>query len=393
MKVVIVNKFLYNRGGDCVAALSLYDLLIKNGHQAALFGVQHEENIKTEWNNYYPSSISVNGGINSIKSAFRLFYSDEVIRNFNKLIDDFQPDIIHVHNIHSYLSPVINKTAKKRGIKVIWTLHDYKLICPAYSCLNKNEVCTQCYSNKFNVVSNKCMKGSLLKSVLAWSESVYWNRSKLNALTDSFISPSSFLAGEMIKNGFPEQKMHVLHNFMLNKIDSVETEKENYYCYVGRISPEKGLEVLLKAAKNINYPLYIVGDGDLMDQYKKEYPEKHIRFLGKKTLAETHEIIKKARFIVVPSIWFENNPFSIIESLSYGTPVLGSKKGGIPELIEENENGFLFESGNSDELQKLIRKMLDDQIRFNYLKIAETAQNKFSSDTFYKQLINIYEQL
>ncbi len=228
MKVVIVNKFLYNRGGDCVAALSLYDLLIKNGHQAALFGVQHEENIKTEWNNYYPSSISVNGGINSIKSAFRLFYSDEVIRNFNKLIDDFQPDIIHVHNIHSYLSPVINKTAKKRGIKVVWTLHDYKLICPAYSCLNKNEVCTQCYSNKFNVVSNKCMKSSLLKSVLAWSESVYWNKSKLNALTDSFISPSSFLAGEMIKNGFPEQKMHVLHNFMLNKIDSVETEKENY---------------------------------------------------------------------------------------------------------------------------------------------------------------------
>jgi glycosyltransferase involved in cell wall biosynthesis len=196
----------------------------------------------------------------------------------------------------------------------------------------------------------------------------------------------------MVEGGFSADQIEVLHNFLPKEL-SITTEKGDYYCYAGRISEEKGVEMLLEAAGQVTYPLKIIGGGPLLNTYRKKYTQKHIEFLGHINPEKLYPIVRNARFLVIPSVCYENNPYSVIEALCMGTPALGSRIGGIPELIREGENGFLFEAGNVAEL----REKLHDGFRFftntyNFRKIAEQAQNKFGSETFYNKLIKIYDR-
>lgn len=235
------------------------------------------------------------------------------------------------------------------------------------------------------------MKNNLFASFLAWAETIYWNRSKLEHVTHTFISPSYFLKQKMIVSGYPAEKISVLPNFMHTNPDSA-TAKSNYYCYVGRISKEKGINILLEVAQSLPFPLKIIGDGELLKQYQDRYKMPHIEFMGHLPTEQTLDIVRKARFLVIPSVWYENNPFSIIESLCSGTPVLGADIGGIPELIDEGQNGFLFEPGNLKALKSQIIKSYNFFTEhYNYHEIALNAQNKFSKETFYKHLIDLYE--
>ncbi|MDL2256307.1 glycosyltransferase [Parabacteroides sp. OttesenSCG-928-G06] len=392
-KILIINKFYYQRGGDCTATLALEKLLMDEGHEVAIFSSQHPKNLPSKWEKYFPSEIDLSSSsIKNILSALtRPFYSREVKRRFLRLINDFQPDVIHAHNIHSYLSPYIVELAAKKGIKVVWTLHDYKLICPAYTCLRSGKPCELCFTHKRNVVRHKCIKNSLSASIIAYLEAIVWNRKKLEKLTKTFISPSHFLKSKMIAAGYRAEKVEVLHNFMQPERLQPCLPKGDYYCYVGRLSPEKGVDILLKAAESLPYPLYIIGGGSEFERLKKEYAQENIHFLGHQPPERVIEIVQKARLMVIPSIWYENNPFSVIESLCAGTPVLGANIGGIPELIEIGKNGFLFTPGNIEELRE---KINDTFLTFNdsypFQDIADRAREKFSANMFYKQICNIY---
>ena len=395
MRVLLVNKFYYLRGGDCTAVFAIEHLLRGKGHEVAVFSMQYPDNLESDRERYFPSAVDFSGsGISGKFAAFkRLFHDPEVARKFKCLLADFQPDVIHFHNIHSYLSPLVVEIAHQKGIRTVWTLHDYKLVCPTYTYLRNGEVCEACYKRKFHVVRHKCMKNSYPASILAYLEARYWNRGKLSHVTNTFISPSRFLKTKMTEAGYPPEQIEVLPNFMLQK-PAIEKEKGDYYCYVGRISFEKGIESLLKAAEKLPYPLKIIGGGPLLDDYRKKYSMNHIHFLGHLPQDMLYPVVGKARFLALPSIWYENNPFSIIEALCMGTPVLGARIGGIPELITEGENGFLFTSGNETDLQEKINIFFSgDGRRFDYEKISSEAYNKFSPDTFYNKLINIYCQL
>jgi glycosyltransferase involved in cell wall biosynthesis len=391
-KIVLVNKFYYNRGGDCVALLNTQQLLRAKGHEVAVFSMQYDLNLPSEWERYFPTEInfSTRNPFAIIRTVARLFKPKDVAKKFNLLLNDFKPDVVHLHNIHSYISPVVAEIAHQKGIRVVWTLHDYKLICPAYSCLRKGTPCEYCFTNKATILQNKCLKNSYIASFFGWLEALYWNRKKLTKTTDRFISPSRFLKTKMTVAGFPEDKIIVIPNFMPQIINSAISKKD-YYCYVGRISEEKGIDTLLKAASALPYLLKVIGDGPLLDTLRTKYNHENIEFLGYLQSEQVFEIVKHARFMVLPSIWYENNPFSIIEALCMGTPVLGARIGGIPELIEENVNGFLFTPKNITELTEKI------ELCFRYFhegyyfgKIAEQAQNKFSSESFYNKIIEIY---
>ena len=186
MKILIVNKFYYPRGGDCICAITLERLLRENGHETAVFAMDYPENIDSGFNRYFAPEVSFSGGIgNKLKAASRIFGGAGVKEAFAKLLTDFRPDIVHFNNIHSYLSPVIVEMAKKAGAKTVWTLHDYKLVCPAYSCLSNGKICEDCIGgNKRNVLSKRCMKGSRAASFLAWQEAGKWNVSRLEKATD-----------------------------------------------------------------------------------------------------------------------------------------------------------------------------------------------------------------
>jgi glycosyltransferase involved in cell wall biosynthesis len=394
MKILLSNKFYYHRGGDCTYTINLASLLKQQGHEVAIFAMQHPENIETPWDSYFPSEVKFSPNLKAIEAILRPFGTKEVVTKFTALLNDFKPDVLHLGNIHSQLSPVIAKTAHERGIKVVWTLHDYKLLCPRYDCLrNDKDICELCFKAKKQVLKNKCIKNSLTGSLIAYQESIKWRREKLEKYTDTFICPSQFMYNKMVQGGFNIEKLYPLHY----AIDISQTRKEyyikeHYYCYLGRISHEKGIETLINAAKQLPYELKIIGRGPLEEELKKQSKDySNINFVGYKQWSEIKEIVEKAQFIAIPSEWYENYPLSVIESQCLGTPVLGANIGGIPEMIEEGKNGMLFESRNIEDLKDKIQRMFS--MDFDCRSIAETAQQRYSGENHYKELIKIYQSI
>lgn len=392
MKILLVNKFYYNRGGDCVYMQALERILHERGHETAVFAMQHPKNTPTPWCRYFPTEIEFSSKEQIMKTLRRPFGGPEVIEKANALMDDFRPDVVHLNNIHSYLSPIIGELAHKRGIRVVWTLHDYKLLCPRYDCMrNGKELCEKCFTDKRNVLRYRCMKDSLTASILAYIETMAWNRKRIEAFTDVFICPSLFMAEKMAQGGFDRRKLRVLPNFInTEKCRQKRGSKGNYYCYCGRLSHEKGLRTLIEAANALPYRLIVVGDGPLA-QNLKQIAASHVVFAGFRTWNEIAEIAGKARFTVLPSEWYENCPLSVIESLCLGTPVLGARIGGIPELVREKENGLLFESRNIADLRNKIQEMYKRV--FDCDSIATDAQSRHSADTYYKSLMKNYKPI
>lgn len=393
MKILLSNKFYYARGGDCICTLNLEELLKANGHEVAVFSMQYPENNLTKWDKYFPSEIKFSIGLGIIEAVMRPFGSSEVKSAFNKLLDDFRPDVVHVHNIHTQLSPAIVELAHQRGIKVVWTLHDYKLLCPRYDCLRNGEiVCEDCFTDKHKVLDYKCMKNSGVASFLAYKEAKTWTRERLEACTDRFICPSQFMADKMIQGGFNTSKIQTLCNFIdVEKARTDSYEKEDYYCFIGRLSHEKGVNTLIEASKQLPYKLKIIGGGPLEEKLKKKVYKDNIEFLGYKQWEDIKEIVGRARFSVIPSEWYENNPLSVIEAQCLGTPVLGAQIGGIPELIDDGISGMLFEPKNVKDLKEKIEIMF--ACEFDYRNLAEQSQKRYSSESYYERIMQIYNML
>lgn len=385
MKILLSNKFYYRRGGDCIYMLNLEQLLKEQGHDVAVFAMDYPENIDSNWKKYFPSNMS------KFMAFTRPFGSHEVIRKFNALLNDFKPDVVHLNNIHTQISPVIAEIAHKQGIRVVWTLHDYKLLCPRYDCLKFGEtVCEECFNgDKTPCKTYKCMKGSALASLIGYKEALQWNRERLEVCTDLFICPSQFMADKMIQGGFRKNKMKTLCNFIdIEKCKRNNYDKEDYYCFIGRLSHEKGVKTLIEAANQLPYKLKIIGGGPLADELEKR-AARHVEFVGFKQWDEIKEIVGKARFSVIPSEWYENNPLSVIEAQCLGTPVLGANIGGIPELIENGVTGMTFKSKNADELKKKIQLMFDAD--FDYRSIAQKAMERYNAENYYKEIMKLYK--
>lgn len=384
MKILLANKFYYRRGGDCIYMLNLEQLLKVHGHEVAVFAMDYPDNEDTPWKRYFPQNMS------KLMAFTRPFGSVEVKRKFRKLLDDFRPEVVHLNNVHTQLSPVMAELAHERGIKVVWTLHDYKLLCPRYDCLKNGKViCETCFNgSKKACLDNKCMKGSKLASLIGYREAEVWNRNRLERCTDVFICPSRFMADKMVQGGFSQAKMQTLCNFI--DVDKCKFDganglppKDDYYCFIGRLSHEKGAKTLIEAANQLPLKLKVIGGGPLMDELKAQAHD-HIEFVGFKQWDDIKALVGKARFSVIPSEWYENNPLSVIEAQCLGTPVLGARMGGIPELTEHT-----FSSGNVSDLKAQIEKMWNS--KFNYAQIATDARTRYDAEAYYQKIMKIYK--
>ncbi|MBR5062612.1 MAG: glycosyltransferase [Prevotella sp.] len=398
MKVLLVNKFYYPRGGDCVYTINLEILLKKHGHEVAVFAMEHPQTLDTPWREYFPSEVKFRLGPSLFDAFMRPFGTKEVKEKFVRILERFQPDVVHLNNIHSQLSPIVAELSHQKGAKVVWTMHDYKLICPRYDCRRDDGIdCNECFAQsqqgacqqKFNVFRHKCMKNSYLASYIAYREAVKWSRERLEKCTDYFICPSRFLADKMLEGGFDGNKLMVHTNFIdTGKCDVPNFSKEDYYCYVGRLSQEKGVKTLVEAANKLPYRLYVIGKGP-MERELKMMAKDNVILLGKKGWDEIKDIERRAKFSVIASEMNENNPLSVIESECIGTPVLGARIGGIPELIDEGVNGMTFESGNVADLMGKIKEMMHQT--FDYQQIADQAKRKFSDLAYYDFLQQLYQ--
>ena len=388
MRILLSNKFYYRRGGDCVYVLNVEQLLKKHGHEVAVFAMDYPDNLETPWKKYFP------GNMTKPMAFSRPFGSREVKKKFNRLLDDFRPDVVHLNNIHTQLSPVIAELAHERGIRVVWSLHDYKLLCPRYDCLRDGvEICEKCFGgDKTSCKTYKCIKGSTLASLIGYKEAVMWNRQRLENCTDLFVCPSSFMKEKMMQGGFDESKLKVLSHFI--DIDKCKkesyVERADYYCYVGRLSHEKGLNTLIQAASQLPYKIKIIGGGPLEKELKAKSAELkgNIDFLGFKQWDEIKEVVGKARFSVTPSEWYEVFGLVNAEALCLGTPILGARIGGVPGLIDEGVNGMTFTSGDASDLKEKIELMYN--AKFDNEGIARKAMERYSAETYYKEIIKEY---
>ena len=384
MRILLANKFYYRRGGDCIYTMNVEKMLKEKGHEVAVYAMQYPENEKSEWSDYWPANMK------KLDAFTRPFGAQQVVKGFTRLMDDFKPDVVHLNNIHTQLSPVIAKIAHEKGVRVVWTLHDTKLVCPCYTCTREGKWCTECFTDKKAVIRHRCMPGSLPGAVIGYCEALKWNKEVLQEYVDLFLPPSKFMMDTCVEGGYSAEKFRVLCNFIdVEKVKNPSFEKGDYYVYLGRVNEVKGVRTLCKAAAQLDKKLIVIGGGEILDELKETYKQNgNIVFKGQMQWEEFRPILEGARFMVLPAEWSENNPLTVIESQSLGTPVLGARIGGIPELIEEGVSGMTFTSGDMEDLKDKIVKMFHHE--FDYKAIATNAVERYSSEAYYKKLMGYY---
>ncbi len=397
-RVLIVNKFYYRRGGDCVHVIGLERLLREHGHEVAVMSTAHPSNLPSVWRGYWPEAVDFGGDrASSVKAAVRMLGLDGTARRFRRLLRDFRPDVVHLHNVHSHLSPAVAREARRAGCRVVWTLHDYKHACPAYTMLCRGRLCSDCLTDGQAVVRKRCFRDSLGASLAARAEALRWPRSAIERWTDAFICPSEFMARTMTKAGYAPARLRVIPNFWAVPTGSAEPPTaeggEPYYCYAGRISAEKGLDTLLRTAVRLPYRLKIAGEGPLLGELSGRYSASdHIEWLGRLDAEATATLIGGARLSVIPSEWNENCPLSVIESLCSGTPVAGARIGGIPALLEaEPEMTRMFTPGDAEALANAVTDLWTHAPSpESRCELARRSRRRFSPEAYYRQLLEVY---
>jgi glycosyltransferase involved in cell wall biosynthesis len=404
MKILQVNKFHYPRGGADIYFLNLTASLQAAGQEVAVFCMDHPKNLPSPWQKYFVSHLSFNaGGLkNKLKTPGRVLYSLEAKRKFTKLVKDFQPDIIHIHNIYHHLSPSILTVAKKYHIPMVMHLHDYKLICANHSLFTAGQTCKRCHPNKYyQCLLHRCIKGSLAGSGLAALE-MYLHHSILKIYEnniDLFIAPSRFMKDLVVRYGWPANKLIVLNNPYSSDLKNNDNSKNtvltgDYLLYFGRLSPEKGITTLIQAAASGGYKTKIVGDGPDKDKLIKQAQQLQapVEFIDFQAPEQLLPLIKQAQAIVIPSIWAENMPLTLLEALSLGKIVIASRIGGLPEIIKDGENGLLFTPGDANDLVKKIANLSNLNPEQVALAAQKTVEN-FSPAKHCQAILNIYQDV
>lgn len=398
MKILMVNKFLYPNGGSETYIFKLGDYLKSKGHEVEYFGMEHEDRSVGNSVNSYTSNMNFHTSkIEKLLYPIKIIYSKEARKKIRLVLDSFKPDVVHLNNFNFQLTPSIIYEVKRyekandRKVKIVFTAHDYQLICPNHMMNNPctRENCEKCIGGKFiNCIKGKCIHGSIVKSSIGSIEGYLYKTLKAYRNIDSIICPSEFLANKMNTNVLFKDKTIVMHNF-IDQVSCKETKKEDYVLYFGRFSEEKGIKTLINVCKKLpNIQFVFAGNGPLEDEVNKISNIKNVGFQNGKQL---EDLIRKARFSIYPSEWYENCPFSVMESQMYRTPVLGAAIGGVPELIENCKTGELFESGNESELKLKIEKLWNDKELINiYTKNCKDI--KFDTiEEYYKKIIKIYK--
>lgn len=397
-RVLIANKFYYRRGGDCIHALALERLLAGRGHEVAVLASAHPANLPSAWSGYWPAPVDFRGSFaGRFRAARRMLGHDGTARSVRRLLRDFRPDVVHLHNIHSHLSPVVAREARAYGCRVVWTLHDYKPVCPAYTLLCRGRICTECIRRPSSVVRYRCVQDSLAASLAARAEAVRWSVESLQRWTDVFICPSRFMKSVLLRAGFDESKLVVMPNFCPSEFAGASilpsSSAEPYYCYVGRISPEKGVTTLLRAAARLPYKLKIAGDGPLLQQLMTRYGAfGNIDWLGQLDSRGVATLLGGARLSVVPSEWHENCPMSVIESLCCGTPVAASEMGGMPDILkDEPASSRLFPAADASALAAAVTALWEHGPSAEERhSVARRSRLRHSPGAYYERLVHLY---
>ena len=397
VKILLANKFFFLKGGSEKVFFQERSFLFSQGYRVIDFSMEDPRNLPSEHAPYFVSNIDYERPIGTwekVKQSAEFIRSREAIGKIEEIVERERPEIAHLHNIYHQLSPSIIPVLKSRGVKVVLTVHDGKLICPSYLMLRDGEVCTACRGRYFwKIVTRRC-QSSPMKGFLLMLEG-YWHAWKETyQLVDLFLAPSEFIA-ELISERIPEDRIQLLRNGINLADFNPSCQDDGYVLYFGRLSKEKGIETLLKAQQSMRNcpPLRVVGTGPMEDALRRKYLD--AQFLGYKDGKELNEIIGKAAFVVVPSEWNENCSMVILEAMAMGKAVIASAIGGIPEQIEDGVTGFLFQTGSIAQLSKKMEILTaNSELRKEMGKAArKKAEREFSLERHNADLLAIYHSV
>ena len=395
MKILMVNKFLYSRGGAENYMLRLGDCLASLGHEVRYFGMYDEKNTVGNDDNLYTSNMDFHTkSIGRFLYPFKIIYSLEAKKKIGKVLDSFKPDIVHMNNINFQITPSIIGEVKKRNIPLVQTVHDYQMICPNHLLYNlsKESICEKCITgSKFNCAKYSCIHGSKVKSIIGSIEAILYSVLKTYKNVDKYICPSYFLENKLLESGDTfKGRTCTLHNF-IEKATVSKKQDEEYIAFAGRISKEKGIEILAQAAKMLpDIKFVVAGTGPDEDILKGI---ENVHMTGFLTGEKLEEVISGAKALLVPSIWYENCPLSILEAHSMGTPVITMARGGMAELVKDNVNGILFSEPDAESLAAAIRKTTDESFNKIQENCIENKDDVILVENYCEDLLKVYNEL
>ncbi|WP_226099919.1 glycosyltransferase family 4 protein [Dickeya oryzae] len=399
MKVLLVNKFFYIKGGAETVYFQEHDRLKAAGIEVMTFSMQHENNVPSDYASYFVDNVDYHqrsGVVGAIKTAVNFIHNSQACKKLRALLHQEKPDIVHFHNIYHQLTPSLISVARESGCKTVLTAHDYKMICPSYTMLRDGNVCDACVTGSvFNAFKYRCQQGSASKSLLLSLEAGWQAIARHYQQLDAIISPSEFLRGQLLRK-LPHSRIDVIVNGINDDLPLDADEDDGYFLFIGRLSREKGVATLARAHQRMknNMPLKIVGNGPLYDELVAQFPD--AEFLGYKQQGEElNRLIKRARAVVVPSEYYENCSMSVLESMAFAKPVVGGRIGGIPEQIRDKVDGILFEPGNVQALADIL-----DYLALNPQQAKEMGRNarqrlseKYSLNKHTAALLALYQEI
>ncbi len=400
MRILLINKFLYGRGGAEHSTLTTGRLLEARGHEVIYWGMAHPQNPSYPHEDCFTPHVDYDdlpGLRPKIRAAVDILWSRRARRQMQRLLKRVRPDVVHMNNIAHQLSPSFLPVLKRYGIPLVMTLRDYKLVCPSYAMLSRDGLCDRCAGGRYyHCLLRRCTKGSCAKSLVNTLEMYFHHRwMGVYDLIDEFISPSRFLAARVKAMGFA-RRVHWLPNFV--EVDRLEPGYESdgrTLVYFGRLSREKGLLTLLDAIRGLDVRLRIVGDGPLRGELESRVRSGHLRNVclpGHHSGPALHEIIRSATAVVLPSEWYENNPRCLLEGFALGKGAIASRIGGIGELVTPGHTGWLFDAGNVRALRTAIENMWKNPDKAARMgRNARAYVERFHGpDRHYRRLLAIY---
>lgn len=399
-KILLVNNYHYRRGGADVIYLEQGRLLRERGWKVVEFSMQHPKNEPSDYADSFCEEIEYGkpyGALTKLRHATKIVYSFEAAGKIRALIERERPDVVHAHNVYHHLSPSVLHAAKQCGVPVLLTTHDLKLLCPSISMLCKGSVCEECRTRgRFSVVRKRCQKGSLPLSMLVFAESTLHDLSGIYRRSiDRMISPSRFFIEKFAEWGWSGAPFSHIPNFV--DVESVRPQFHpgKYFVYFGRLSAEKGLKTLIAAGAEAGVEVRIVGTGPL-EQKLRDQAERsgaNVRFCGFLKGESLWQTVRESRAVVLTSELYENAPLAILEAYACGKPAIGSRIGGIPELIQAGRTGQMFESGDSHALSAVLRTytdMSDDEVEEQGRRAHAWVTSDFSVEKHVSRLIDAY---
>ena len=385
MNILLIHNTYQLPGGEDVVVAQESNLLMRHGHEVEIYKRSNDELNSLS----FPQKL---GLINRIVSAKD---SKSAVRH---LITKSKPDVVHVHNTFLMISPSVYEACEEKNVPVVQTLHNYRLLCPASTFYRNGAVCEECVTGSLRrSVQHGCYRDSYsMSATMALVLSIHRSRQTWLKKVDAFIAISRFVGDKFVDSGFPAKKVFVKPNFV-DPDPGERTGPGEYALFAGRLSPEKGVSTLIEAWRRLPkaIPLVIVGEGPSRERLRAEVSAARtndIRFAGRLERNEVSEAMKKAAFLIVPSVW--NEPFGLVlaEAFACGTPVIGARVGAIPEMLDHEVTGLHFAPGDPDDLAAKVAWAWKHQSEMAAMgqSARRVYEEKYTARANYRLMMEIY---